>query len=433
MLSLLRQRNVALLWFGGLISLTGSWMLRIALPVHVYTLTGSTLATGATFIAQTLPSVALSSIAGVFVDRWDRRRTMMITNLLLAVSILPLLGVQTTAWLGVVYVVAFVQSTIAQFFAPAEHALLPQLVVEDDLPAANTLNALNNNLARLIGPALGGLIAGSVGLVGVVLIDAATYLIAAVLMLAIRPVAEPPATDVAEPAANTALWHEWRDGLRLVRHQRVLTILFAMAALMAVGEGIMSVLFVPFVTEALGGAALQIGWLMSAQAIGGLLGAVLIGRIGQRITPERLLGPSSIVFGLIDLTMFVYPAFVRIFAPALVLITVVGIPAVGVGTSFATLLQTSVAERYRGRIFGTYSTVFSIMMLLGMGAASVLGDVLGVVTVISVQGIVYIVAGLVGLTLPRLSAMQQAREHSAPVVADEATAYVAARLNDELD
>jgi MFS family permease len=422
MLSLLRQRNVALLWFSGLISLTGTWMLMIALPVHVYQLTGSTLATGAMFIAETLPSVALSSIAGVYVDRWDRRRTMIITNLLLAVAILPLLGVQTSAWLGVVYLVALVQSAISQFFSPAEHALLPQLVSKDELPAANTLNALNNNLARLIGPALGGLIAGSVGLGGVVLIDAATYLIAAGLVLAMRhiPEAARPATDESASTTSSTVWREWRAGLQLVLHQRVLRILFVIVALTALGEGIMSVLFVPFVTEALGGAALQIGWLMSAQAIGGLIGTALIGPVAQRISPERLLGPSSILFGLIDLAMFVYPAFVQTFTPALVLIILVGIPAVGFGTSFHTLLQTNVADRYRGRIFGAYTMTASVITLAGMGAASVLGEMIGIVVVISVQGIVYIIAGLIALMLPRMSDMHSGARDSEIALSQEA-------------
>jgi MFS family permease len=384
MVSLLRERNFALLWFGGLISITGNWMLRIALPVHVYAMTGSTLATGATFIAGILPYVLLSSVAGVYVDRWDRRRTMIIANVLLAVTILPLLGAGNVGWLGVVYGVSFVQSVIAQFFEPAEHALLPQLIKPDKLPAANALNSLNNNLARLIGPALGGLLAGSVGLVGVVLVDAATYLVAAGMVLAIRGATEVEAGEGRERAGGVSLSREWRAGLEIVRGHPVVALLFGMAALTGLGEGIMSVLFIPFVTEALNGAALQVGWLMSAQAVGGLIGAAVIGRVVQAVPPERLLGPSFALFGLIDLAMFVYPMFAPIFAPALVLITLVGIPAVGASTSFSTLLQTSVADRYRGRIFGAYGATVALIMLLGMGVASVLGDVVGVVPVISV-------------------------------------------------
>ncbi|HEY0737259.1 MAG TPA: MFS transporter, partial [Herpetosiphonaceae bacterium] len=156
MLSLLRQRNFALLWFGALISLVGDWMIRVSLPIYIYQLTGSTLATGLMFMAGVLPQILLGSVAGVFVDRWDRKRTMVISNLLLALTLLPVLFVTSVDRLWIVYGISFISATIAQFFAPAEHALLPQLVGEKHLLSANALNILNNNLARLIGPSLGG-------------------------------------------------------------------------------------------------------------------------------------------------------------------------------------------------------------------------------------------------------------------------------------
>lgn len=409
MLTLLRQRNFALLWFGGLISLAGNWMLSIALPVHVYQLTGSTLATGITFVARTLPNIALASLAGVFVDRWDRRRTMIVTNLLLALSLLPLLLVHSPDMVWIVYIAVFVQATIAQFFGPAENALLPLLVGQDQLMPAHALNSLNNNLARLIGPALGGLVAGLVGLTGVVIADAATYLIAAAMIAAMRQipasVPEPSDEQRSEPVTTwAAIWRDLREGLLLVARSRVLIVLFVMTGLMAIGEGIMSVLFVPFVTRALRGEALQIGWLMSAQAIGGLIGSALIGAVTARVAPARLIGPSMVLFGLVDLIMFVYPVFAPVLWPALLLIIVVGIPSVGAMTSFNTLMTISVADRFRGRIFGAYSTLFGLITLGGMLIGSMLGDLIGVVPVISVQGVVYMLAGLLALVLPRLGA-----------------------------
>src|SRR5215470_5438421 len=119
MLATLRQRNFGLLWFGGLISLAGDWMLNVALPIYVYTLTGSALATGGMLIARIIPNLLLGSVAGVFVDRWDRRHTMIVANLLMALALLPLLLVRSADWLWLVYLVAFVQATIAQFFRPA--------------------------------------------------------------------------------------------------------------------------------------------------------------------------------------------------------------------------------------------------------------------------------------------------------------------------
>src|SRR3954471_853713 len=103
MFATLRQRNFALVWSGGLISLLGDWMLVIGLPLYVYALTGSTLATGMVFMAGQMPRVLLGSVAGVFVDRWDRRRTMIVTDVILAGCLLPLLAVHTADQLWIVY------------------------------------------------------------------------------------------------------------------------------------------------------------------------------------------------------------------------------------------------------------------------------------------------------------------------------------------
>ena len=96
----------------------------------------------------------LGSVAGIFVDRWNRRTTLIVTNLLLGVRAAAAPRGESTLWL--VYPVILVSATLSQFSEPAENAFLPRLVPSDDLIAANSLNAWNNNLARLVGPALGG-------------------------------------------------------------------------------------------------------------------------------------------------------------------------------------------------------------------------------------------------------------------------------------
>src|SRR3712207_6800501 len=150
MLATLRQRNFAFLWAGGLISVFGDWVLIAALPFHVYTLTGSALAASSMLIAYTLPGLLFGSVAGVFVDRWNRKRIMVIADLLRAVLLLLLLAFRSRDWLWVVYVVAFVESAVGQFFGPARGALIPRLAGESHLVAANSLNALSDNLARLL-------------------------------------------------------------------------------------------------------------------------------------------------------------------------------------------------------------------------------------------------------------------------------------------
>ena len=182
MLTVLRQRNFALLWFGQLISMAGDWFLFIALPFYVYNLTGSTLATGAMFIAQLLPSLLLGSVAGVFVDRWDRRRVMIVSDVLRGLVLLLLLAVHSTDLLWLIYLVAFAQSAVGQFFMPAKNAIIPRLVGGEDLIRANSLNATSDSLTRLIGPSLGGVMFAALGLSSVVIVDALSFFVSAIMI-----------------------------------------------------------------------------------------------------------------------------------------------------------------------------------------------------------------------------------------------------------
>jgi len=170
-LAVLRRRDFCLFWFGGVLSVIGDFFLFIALPFFVYERTGSVLATGAMFVAETLPRLLFGSVAGVFVDRWDRKRTMILADLSRALILLPLFAVAAGGPLWLVYAVAFSESTASQFFLPAKSALVPRLVPERDLTAANSLNSVGEDVPSLVGPLLGGALLGLIGLGGLIFLD----------------------------------------------------------------------------------------------------------------------------------------------------------------------------------------------------------------------------------------------------------------------
>lgn len=288
MLTVLRQRNVFLLWISGLVSIAGDWMLMVALPISVYQLSGSATAISGVVVAGTIPSVAFGSIAGVFVDRWSRKWTMVVVNLARGPVLLLLLFVESSNDIWIIYVVTFTNSLFSQFFKPAENALLPQLVGRDQLVAANTLNALNNNLAGLVGPALGGVVAASFGLRGVAMIDAASFLLAGGLVAAItlRRVEQSQERDTSGTLTVTkdevaggwrGLWHEWLAGIEIIPRSRILIALFAVSVIIAIGNVGFTTLLAPFVAEALDGGAQEVGWLLTGQAVGGVVGAAALG------------------------------------------------------------------------------------------------------------------------------------------------------------
>lgn len=410
--AILRQRNFALLWFGGLISMIGDWMLFVALPIYVYQLTGSTLATSATLVARILPRLLLGSVAGVFVDAWDRKKTMIASNALLALSLLPLFLARSVEWLWLIYLVSFLQSCIAQFFSPAENAFLPRVVGEEHLIAANSLNALNNNLARVIGPSLGGIVASLFSLPGIALIDAATFVVAGgmIALVTVSGQVEREALpgQAKVPGSWPAFWPEWRAGLRLAWREPVVMILFTIIIITSLGEGIFAVMFVVWVDKLLGGGVLEFGWFMAAQGIGGILGGFILGGLGHKLAPVRLLWLSAIVFGFLDLALFNYPRFFSGIWPGLALILIVGIPAVGFGASWNTLLQKAVADAYRGRLFGVYSMLSAFSFLVSTSLAGAVGNNLSPITMLNIQGSLYILAGLFTLaTLSKVSRSSQ--------------------------
>lgn len=401
MLRILRQPNFARLWLGGLISMIGDWILIVGLPFEIYRRTGSTLASGLMVLSFLIPSILLGSIAGVFVDRWDRRRLMVIINLVLAVAILPLLWIDALG-IWIAYAVLFTLSCLEQLFGPAEGALLPNLLEhpDDDLVTANALNGMNNHLARLIGPVIGGVVVATGGLTAIALIDAVSFVVAAALIWSIRaPRTRAARPDTLEHQAATAwrrLLHEWRDGLRLVWRHPVLRALLAFFVITRIGEGLTATLFVPWATDALrDGGSTGYGLLLATQAIGGLAGAVVIGRMGSRIDPLRLVILSALIFGIIDLGLFTYPAIYPYIAPALIVMVIVGVPGAGMMAGIHTLEQRLASDSHRGRVIGALGAIGAVGSLIGAVGAGILGESVPIVPLLIVQGSGYVIGGLV--------------------------------------
>lgn len=404
MLATLRQRNFALLWFAGLISYAGDWAMIAALPVHIFERTGSTLAAGLIWIVYPLSGLLFGSVAGVFVDRWDRRRTMVGANLLQA-ALMPflLLGLRDDA-LWVLYLVAFAEGVLATFMYPAEGALLPRLVGEDRLVTANALNSLNDNLARIAGPAIGGLLLATSGLAGAIVADAVSYLVAALLIALIAVPGGTRATAseshaLAEDAAAglASVRRELVDGLRLVRSDRLLQALIIVVAVSALADSLNSPLIVPFILEVAAGGSALFGLVLAARGVAGLLGGVVVARFGQGVAPQRMFGWSLIGVGIGMLVFINIPVIPVMLGVQLAL----GPAVVGWLSSQQTLLQTAAEDQYRGRILGAVGTVSSLMALLGIGLGSLLGEVVGIVPMYNLSALLYAGAGVLALILFR--------------------------------
>jgi len=403
-LAALRQRNFGLLWTAGLVSYIGDWVLLTVLPVVVYQRTHSTLASGLVLMMYAVATLLMGSIAGVFVDRWDRRQTLIRINLLQAVLVPFLLLALHDDWWWVVYPVAFLEGVFYAFLYPAENALLPRLVGEQHLMTANALNSLNDNLARIIGPAIGGVILARANLGAAVIVDAVSYLLAALLIAGITASAraEGHAPKDAAPGVDrerlwVRVWHEWIDGVRLIRVTPLLRALFLVIAVAALADTLNTPLIAPFVLNVVGADASAIGLLFIGQGVTGLLGGVLVARFGARFVPARLLGWSMVAVGLGKVITTNVPLLPLIFAVQLALAPAI----IGWSTSQQTLLQSGTEDRYRGRIFGAVDTTVALTGIIGIGLGSGLGDVVGIVPLLNLSALLYVTAGIVALSTLR--------------------------------
>lgn len=398
MLRVLRQRNYALLWFGGFVSQLGDFVLFVGLPYEIYRLTGSTLATAGMVFSFLVPNILLGSVAGVFVDRWDRRRLMVTVNLLQALSLLPLLLVSQLG-LWVIFAVLLLESSISQLFGPAQVALMPTLLEggQEELLTANATSGVGRHLSRLIGPAIGGVVVAFGGLSAVTVVDSASFVASAGMLALIHSRSIPRhVTDSLEHETLSAwrrLLKEWIAGLRVVLHEPILRALLVFATITAVGEGLTSALFVVWVVGPLHSDSTGWGLVLSTQAIGGLAGALVIARLGSRIRPLPLLIGAALAFGGIDLVLFTYPAIYPHIGPALVMLVIVGVPGAAMGAASTTLQQSQTEDSHRGRVVGAIGAVAGLGALVGATIAGVLGQVVPVIALLVVQGSGYLIGG----------------------------------------
>jgi len=201
---------------------------------------------------------------------------------------------------------------------------------------------------------------------------------------------------------RATLRHDLSIGVRAVAHDRLLVALLAVGGLTMGAEGIINVLGFPWIAVVLRGGATERGWLATAQGVGGIAGGLTL-RTLRRAAPGRVIGVGTVLFGVLSLTL-TNIALIPIDAGdrwplALVLKALSGAPLVVLAVSLDTLLVRSVDDRVRGRVLAAYGAAGGCALLVGQVLASVLGDRLGVAAVLSLQGVLYMIAGGAALTL----------------------------------
>ncbi len=389
--SVLRHADFRRLWGGQVISNIGDSFTMMAQLVLVNRLTGSTLALAGMAIALALPQLVFGLLAGVFVDRLDRRKLMIAADVLRAVLVLPMVLVTHADQVWIFYLCGFAMASVATLFDPAKSALLPHLVPEDDLLRTNALSQTTRMVALLVGPMLAGLVleAGTAALA--FLLDAVSFAVSALAIWRIRTRVA-PAVRAAADAAGVGLrgvTAEARAGLRAVFGTRTIGTLAGVFAVAMLGLGAINVLAIAFLSRNFGVGPGSLGLLMAVQAVGMILGSIGAGQWLGRAQPGRVLGGSLAVLG----GGIVALAFAPTYAVVLALMFVIGLADGPLNAVAATLIQTGVSDAQRGRVGAGINTVITSANLLSMSLAGLAGDALGVSNVFILGGLITLLAG----------------------------------------
>ena len=301
LLAPLRERDFRLLWSGMCVSLMGDGAFLVALAWQVYVLSDTATAMSLVGIAMTVPTIVFLLVGGVASDRLDRRRIMLAADLVRAAAVGLLAVLSLTGALEIWHIVVLVvfYGAGAAFFAPAFDAIVPELLPPERLAQANALDQMVRPIAmRLAGPALGGVVIGAFGTGTAFALDAATFLVSAAALLAMRRRA--PRTAPAEASLRTDL----RDGWRFVRRRSWLWATFGSAAIAyLLFMGPVEVLLPLLVKHELKGTATELGLVFAAGGLGSVACAVVLGRRGL---PRRNVTFMYVVWTLATLAVAGY-------------------------------------------------------------------------------------------------------------------------------
>jgi DHA3 family macrolide efflux protein-like MFS transporter len=389
----LRNRDFLALWLGQVISQIGDSFTYLALLITVNQLTGSTVAMGFMVISLTLPQLFFSFVAGVVVDRVDRKRLMVISDLLRGLLVLAFITVRTPEQIYIFYVVGFLVSSVGVFFSPAKTAMIPRIVQgEDKLLSANALSQTIRVVSLLLGPALAGFAIAWLGTAPAFVVDSLTYIVSG---FAILTISTDGRSVVEGKTTLRTMWDQLAEGISYtVRNNTILGIIVTvMVALLGVGA--IEVLFVPYLQGEFGVGSEGLGIVQTAQGVGMLLGSALLGSLSARFRLTRIIAWSVALLGITIAGAGMVDQFVLI---ALAMF-VAGLSLAPLNAATMTLMQITVSDDKLGRVSSVVDTIGTVSYLVSMSGAAFLAEAMGIRTVFVAAGVVTAISVLPALTM----------------------------------
>ena len=428
MFSVFRKRDFSLLWLAQLISTAGSALTDLAAAIYVFRVTGSALAVGLTLMVTAAPSLVVGLLAGVFVDRHDRKRIMVWTCLIQAVTvglIAIVIGIDAIALPGL-FLLLLTNAGIKQFFDPAHDSIIPEMATDDELASANSFLSIASFGSTAIGFAGAGLLA-SFDLRLAFVIDAISFVICALLITAMGRYTMPAPEDEASVGVIIA---NLKAGLSTLFGIQILKSLFLVGALMFFSFGLWNVLLLPMSLRELHATEFQYGLQEGLTSIGFVIGSFFMARFSSRL-PESMW--VVVGLGAMGICGVAYASATSI-PLAILLVMISGFFNSPASVSRAVLLQRNTPRDMRGRVFSAYYVMRDVIFLFGMAGAG-LADIVNVRVLIGFSAVLlFIGAGLVlvapGLGIRSLRAATARLEEAEGAPALAATPFRPATLAD---
>jgi MFS family permease len=391
----LGHRNFRLFFLGQGVSLIGTWMQQVALSWLVYRLSGSPVLLGLVAFCGQIPALVLAPVAGVLIDRSNRRRLLFATQALAMLQAFLLAYLTLTGEIAVWHTVVLgvILGIVTIFDVAARQVFITEMLdAPTDLPNAIALNSSLVNGARLIGPALAGVVIGLVGEGTCFLLNGLSYLAVLAALAAMHLPARP------RPHTRRPVLHELREGLVYAFGFPPIRAILLLVALVSLGSASLTTLMPVFVTNVLEGGPELLGTLMAASGLGALTAALYL---ASRST-IRGLGPRmTLAGGALGAALIALAAVEQSWA-ALPLCFAAGFSLMALTTASNTILQTIVEEDKRGRVMSLYAMALLGAMPLGSLLAGGLADAIGMETTLALAGLCCVAAALwFGLQLPQ--------------------------------
>ena len=410
-----KKRDFVLMWTAQLVSTAGSALTDLAAGIYVYDQTESAFLVGVTLMATAVPSLIVGLIAGVFVDRWDRRKVMIASNLLQAVIVatIPfLLGIDIT----LLFVAILANAGVKMFFDPAYEALIPEIASDEELTAANAFLQIASFGSTAIGFAGAGLLA-AIDIRLAFWIDSLTFVFSALCIYFMKTRVKMEAPD--EDASVSLVVNNLKIGVRTIRDTPMLRSLFLLGAPVFFSFGLWNVLLLPMAITVLGGSEFEYGIQEGLTSIGFVLGSLFMAKYADRLQIGLWIFVGYMGMGVAGILYGLSPTIVI----AIVWVMVSGFFNSPSAVARQVLLQRHTPRELRGRVFSALFVMRDVIFLAGMAAAG-LADVFDVRVLIILASLILVVTALAALVAPGVG--RPAAEWKRALVHLRATAPTAA-------